>query len=115
MLYLEVTESMFINIMAKPEHGFSYYGAIALFEYLYMESDEYNMELDAVGLRCTYDEYDNIQDVIRNFPNTFDWFIEELEEEGLTLDEVDEDRLFEIVRDETVVIRFNRGVIIESL
>jgi hypothetical protein len=49
---------------AMIEHGFSYEGATALFEYFeqYEQDTGEEMEFDPVAFRCSFDEYESLQD-----------------------------------------------------
>jgi hypothetical protein len=49
--------------MAQKQHGFSYEGTKALFEYFeqYEQDCDMEMEFDPVGIRCDFDEYENLE------------------------------------------------------
>ena len=54
---------------AMIEHGFSYEGAKALFEYLeqYEQDCETELEFDPIAFRCSFDEYENLQEIKKNY------------------------------------------------
>ena len=64
-----VTEYQFIDTMAQKQHGFSYEGAKALFEYFeaYEEDTGEQMEFDPVAIRCDFDEYENLKAIQENY------------------------------------------------
>ena len=64
-----VTEYQFIDTMAQKQHGFSYEGAKALFEYFeqYEQDTGEQMEFDPVAIRCDFDEYESLEDVKQNY------------------------------------------------
>ena len=64
-----VTEYQFIDTMAQKQHGFSYEGARALFEYfenLEQDTGE-ELEFDPVAIRCEFDEYESLEDVKKSY------------------------------------------------
>ena len=58
-----VTKTQFTDIMTN--HGFSYDGANALFEWLeeYEESTGEQLELDPIALRCEFAEYATLKEL----------------------------------------------------
>ena len=64
-----VTEYQFIDTMAQKQHGFSYEGAKALFEYFeqYEQDIGEEMEFDPIAIRCDFDEYENLEDVKKSY------------------------------------------------
>ena len=64
-----VTEYQFIDTMAQKQHGFSYEGAKALFEYFeqYEQDTGEEMEFDPIAFRCSFDEYENLQEIKENY------------------------------------------------
>ena len=89
-----VTQWQFVDEMAKPIHGFSRAGAFALFEYLTeLESDENELEFDPVAFRCEFNEYENFQELQRDY-NSIDSMAE--------------------LHDRTQVIEFDEGIIIHA-
>ena len=64
-----VTEYQFIDTMAQAQHGFSYEGAKALFEYFeqYEQDTGEEMEFDPIAIRCDFDEYESLEDVKQNY------------------------------------------------
>ncbi len=97
-----INEYEFVGVMAKPEHGFSRNGARALFEYFeeYEEDTGEEIEFDPVAFRCEYAEYRDIDE----FNN--EYF-------GPGSDE-SKDFTLESLRDETIVIEFENGFIVQE-
>ena len=64
-----VTEYQFIDTMAQKQHGFSYEGAKALFEYFeqYEQDTGEEMEFDPIAIRCDFDEYESLEDVKKSY------------------------------------------------
>ena len=64
-----VTEYQFIDTMAQKQHGFSFEGAKALFEYFeqYEQDTGEEMEFDPIAIRCDFDEYESLEDVKENY------------------------------------------------
>jgi len=64
-----VTEYQFINTMAQKQHGFSYEGAKALFEYFeqYEQDTGDEMEFDPIAIRCDFDEYESLEDIKKSY------------------------------------------------
>ena len=64
-----VTAYQFVNEMAQAQHGFSREGARALFEYFeaYEEDTGEQMEFDPIGIRCDFNEYENLQEIKENY------------------------------------------------
>jgi len=64
-----VTEYQFINTMAQKQHGFSYEGAKALFEYFeqYEQDTGEEMEFDPIAIRCDFDEYESLEDIKKSY------------------------------------------------
>jgi hypothetical protein len=64
-----VTEYQFIDTMAQKQHGFSYEGAKALFEYFeqYEQDTGEEMEFDPIAINCDFDEYESLEDVKENY------------------------------------------------
>ena len=82
-----VTEYQFTDEMVK--HGFSYDGTKVLFEYLEEIEDEYT-EFDPVGIRCEFSEYDNLEEIQKDYGNLS---IAELREYTTVLEIPNTDRL----------------------
>jgi hypothetical protein len=66
-----VTEYQFVDTMAQKQHGFSYEGAKALFEYFeqYEQDIGEEMEFDPIAIRCEFDEYESLEDVKKSYQN----------------------------------------------
>ena len=88
---------------------FSSNGLTALYNYLeevFDESTEYEYDLDVIGLCCEFTEYDNALDAGLNYNGL-------LNVESLTEDEKERNAL-EFLRDNTLVITFEGGIIIQD-
>jgi hypothetical protein len=72
-----IHENQFVDTMT--DHGFSYEGSKALFEYLNMlEQDcDQEFEFDPIAFRCEYHEFEDLEEARDNYSNDFDT-IEEL-------------------------------------
>ena len=86
-----VTEHTFTNEMIK--HGFSYEGTKALFEYFeqYEQDCDTELEFDPIAFRCQYDEYENIEEVKKNYQDIET--LEDLEQNTTVIQIPDSDRL----------------------
>ena len=86
-----VTEHTFTNEMIK--HGFSYEGSKALFEYFeqYEQDCDTELEFDPIAFRCQYDEYENIEEVKKNYQDIET--LEDLEQNTTVIQIPDSDRL----------------------
>lgn len=86
-----VTEHTFTNEMIK--HGFSYEGTKALFEHFeqYEEGCGTELEFDPIAFRCQYDEYENIEEVKKNYQDIET--LEDLERNTTVIQIPDSDRL----------------------
>lgn len=64
-----ITKYQFVNEMAKEEHGFSYQGSKALFDYLteIEESCDTELEFDPIAFRCDFDEYETLQECLDQY------------------------------------------------
>ena len=94
-----ITEYTFVTDMTREGYGFSIEGARALFEYL--ESFELDcgeeIEYDPVGFRCEFTEYVNLEEVA----DTYD-----LDTRGQSV--------LECLHDNTLVVEFDGGIIIQD-
>ena len=61
-----VQEYTFTDTMIN--HGFSYEGSKALFEYLtqYEEDCDHELEFDPIAFRCDFDEYESLKEIKKN-------------------------------------------------
>ena len=93
---------------SERKDQFSYNGKKALFEYIEsLEQDTGDeMELDVIGLCCEFTEYDNALDAALNYNRL-------LNVGSLTEDEKEKNAL-EFLRDNTLVITFDGGIIIQD-
>ena len=66
-----VSESMFVDAFREcnRENNFSYYGRIALYEYLTDLEDDCGIEIefDPIAICCGYTEYENLAEVQENY------------------------------------------------
>ena len=62
-----ITEHTITDTMIN--HGFSYEGSKALFEYFeqYEQDTDYELEFDPIAFRCDFDEYDSLKKVQENY------------------------------------------------
>jgi hypothetical protein len=86
-----VYSSEFCNEMTN--NGFTWDGAKALFDYIeeYEGDTGEDVEFDAVALRCEYTEYADLEEIQANYSD---------------IDSIDD------LRDNTIVIEFDSGIII---
>ena len=68
-----ITEYQFRDEMIKPDNGFSYEGAQALFNYLEQLEEDCNisLEFDPVAIRCDYVEYENLEELNKDFDEDY--------------------------------------------
>ena len=87
---------------------FSSNGLTALYDYLeeVFDDSEYEYDLDVIGLCCEFTEYDNALDAGLNYNGL-------LNVKSLTEDEKEKNAL-EFLRDNTLVITFEGGIIIQD-
>jgi hypothetical protein len=60
MIYQEITENKFIDVMSGEGNYFSRDGAKALYNFL--EELDNDTRFDPIALRCQFSEYDNIEE-----------------------------------------------------
>ena len=92
----QVYESEFIDSLTSDEYAsFTYYGASALYEYLTDLEDDLDQQIqfDRVAIRCDYSEYKTLDEILNQYDNIN------------TLDDL---------RDNTTVIEFDKGFIIQN-
>ena len=92
----QVHEYEFIDSLTKDEYAnFSYNGASALYDYLTdLEYDmDQEIEFDRVAIRCDYSEYKTLDKILNQYDN---------------INNLDE------LRDNTTVIEFDEGYIIQN-
>ena len=108
---ITINESMFkqqFRLYGRSDQ-FSSNGLTALFNFLeevYGEDGEYEYALDVVSLCCEFTEYDNALDAALNYNRL-------LNVGSLTEDEKEKNAL-EFLRDHTLVITFDGGIIIQD-
>lgn len=111
-MYQTITFSQFCDSFSEDrQNQFSYEGKQALFEYLesYEEDIGEEIELDVIALCCEYTEYETALEVAVNYSTFLD------EEELKELDEEEkEEEALEFLRDNTQVIEFDKGIIIQD-
>jgi len=88
-----VTEYQFIDTMAQKQHGFSYEGAKALFEYFeqYEQDTGEEMEFDPIAIRCDFDEYESLEDIKKSYQDIET--IEDLQNHTTVIEIPNSDRL----------------------
>lgn len=92
-------ERAFID--AGRENNFSYAGRNALFDYL----EEYEeIELDVVALCCEFTEYENIEEFVANYDDSYVVWDTEPDPENDEPGEVDYEATLDNIRDRTEVI-----------
>lgn len=104
---------LYHDLKAMDRDNFSYEGAVALMEYLDELSNELgeNIEYDPIAFCCDFaeycpEEYESIADEYPNAPKLRDFEPEERDEF--------EEALIEWLNDQTIVIQFNGGIIIQA-
>ena len=108
---ITINESMFkqqFRLYGRSDQ-FSSNGLTALFNFLeevYGEDGEYEYALDVVSLCCEFTEYDNALDAGLNYNGL-------LNVKSLTEEEKERNAL-EFLRDNTLVITFEGGIIIQD-
>ena len=108
---ITINESMFkqqFRLYGRSDQ-FSSNGLTALFNFLeevYGEDGEYEYALDVVSLCCEFSEYDNALEAGLNYNGL-------LNVKSLTEDEKERNAL-EFLRDNTLVITFDGGIIIQD-
>jgi len=115
----EITKSQFHDAFLDcgRENQFSYEGKNALYEWLEDLSEATGEEysLDVIALCCEFTEYDSAEDAAKEY---FDFegmtYDEETGEELETPEEV-EAKAEKYLRDRTVLIQHEKGVIIQNL
>ena len=106
-----LTQSNFVDGMnaVRPDN-FSYEGLNALYDYLtQMEEDcgdEYEMEFDPIAICCDFSEFDNLREAFLNYKT-----IDDLD--GVSFEDQDM-QAREYLHDNTSLIEFNGGVIIQD-
>jgi hypothetical protein len=101
-----VNENMFIEeFQTIRPNQFSYAGLRALFAHLDELEEEIGeeMELDVIALCCEFSEYQSAADALSNY----DWG-------GPNDPETEEEESLAFLRDNTTVICFDGGIIIEN-
>jgi hypothetical protein len=78
---------------AMIEHGFSYEGAKALFKYFeqYEQDCDIEMEFDPIGIRCDFDEYENLKEIKQNYKDIET--LEDLKDRTIVIEIPNSDRL----------------------
>ena len=108
---ITVNEAMFKEQfrLHGRKNQFSYNGLTALYNYLekeYADDSENEYVLDVIGLCCVLSEYENALDAALNYNRLLDV-------ESLTNDEKEKNAL-QFLRDNTLVVTFDGGIIIQD-
>ena len=110
----EVAEYLLSDTYAKWSHA----GAHALASFLEEEEAGVDEELDVCAIRCSYSQYDSLEDWAQEYTGKSALF-EALEALGLDNDTTDEDYVTEQLRayvfDRAVLIEFTDGIILGEL
>jgi hypothetical protein len=78
---------------AMIEQGFSYEGTKALFEYFeqYEQDCDIEMEFDPIGIRCDFNEYENLKEIKENYQDIKT--LEDLKDRTIVIEIPNSDRL----------------------
>ena len=98
---------LYHDLKKMGRNNFSYEGARALMNYLEDLSDDIgeNIEYDPIAFCCDYAEYDESE---------YEDLADEYNEDFGQGDDFNEDDFFNWLRDETTVIEFNGGIIVQG-
>ena len=109
---LEVADRLFKD---RENNGFTYGGCFALAEWLEeLEADiGEEMELDIVAIRCDFSEAVTAFEYMHDYM-TDDQFVEEFCEAMAEGDDELEEACLEYIRDNSLVIEFDGGVIVQA-
>lgn len=101
------TTDLYHDLKAMDRDNFSYNGAKALMEYLEELEDDIgeSIEYDPIAFCCDYAEYgeDEYQDLAQEYNQDFG-----------NADEFDTDEFFSWLQDNTTMIEFGGGIIVQS-
>lgn len=106
MIYTELNEHSFAYELSK-DSSFTYYGAMALYNYL--EGFGEDIEFDAVALRCEYTEY-TLEEYKAEFPDDITNFADEngeYDDEELIGDLMEKDGYVYADYDDDIIIFYN--------
>ena len=103
----QVADKLFAD---KENNGFSYAGCRALAEWLeeYEESTGQEMELDVVAIRCDFSEHETALECVESYGYDMPHF---------NSDDSDDDKngmSLEFLKDNTILIEFEGGIIIQA-
>jgi len=89
--------------------SFSRAGALALVKYLEQVEDDTGeeMELDPIGFACDYTEYDSLREAADDFVDTPNW-------DAALTDEENNARIRAFFQDNSTLIEFQGGVIVQN-
>ena len=114
MIIEEIDESLFISRFEdfkrvvtpeNPNGNFTYKGLRALFEYLDENSTEENpYKLDVIELCCSYVEYKDLEEYLKEYNNCHDEKTEDESEEELKT------RIEEEISNKTTLIKFDDDI-----
>lgn len=102
------TSELYHDLKGMERDNFSYEGAKALMEYLEQLADdcEMNIEYDPIAFCCEYSEYGDAVDCIESCQYPYDFDDDSYNDK--------EEQALEYLRDNTTVIEFNGGIIIQD-
>ena len=117
-----INQSQFIDGFreANRENQFSYNGKVALYDYLTQLEEDIgeDIEFDVIALCCEYNEYESIEEFLKDYSNSYDSFEEWLKNnDGSNYDDYKQ-YLEDEISNHTTLIKFSddleEGFIIEA-
>ena len=101
------------ELASNPDNGFSYCGALALIEWLEdLETETgVEMEFDPVALRCEFSEYDSADQCAKDYLTDAQY---EDMMDGAEDEEECEELASDYLEENTAVIIFNGGIVIQD-
>ena len=105
MFYESLSNEVVAQRLSLDDYStFSYEGALALAEYL--SEDDYSIEFDPIAIRCEFTEYGSAIEAAEDYGATI---------EDDPYEEFDhEERALEWLENQTLVIHFNGGIIVQQ-
>ena len=116
-MHITVDSFMFVEAFRRMgrENQFSREALEALFEYIenYEEDTGSRVELDVVGLCCEFTEYTTAVEAASDYGFTTELEAEDYED-AESYEDAKEDEALDWLRDRTIVISFDGGLIIQN-
>jgi len=102
------------SFRGERQDSFSYDGLKALFDYLeeLEEGTGEEVELDPIGLCCEYSEYGTAKEALKDIGGLEDINIDWEDKDEAKDEEAIEEAALEYLENETILIRFDGGIII---